>query len=395
MTTIIKNYKQKFLKKPAYLLFMGYKVISFYKYAVLENPKQLRDQLRRYCQQNAILGRILIGKEGLNGAVSGKKEQIELFKPFLKQNPLLTDLTFREQETENNSYHKLVVKVRNEICAFGAEVNVIKNKGKHLPPQQLKEWYEKNEDFVIVDARNDYEFDVGRFRNAVKLPIKNFREFPPAAKKLESLKDKKIVLYCTGGIRCEKASAYLKEQGFSEVFQVEGGIINYVHQCPNTYWEGGLFVFDDRLVSDVGTPITFCKHCEKDCEQYVNCHNLDCDKLFISCESCQKNMNKTCSETCKNAPRQRKINKKESKKVIGIVENYYPKAKVALVKTIEPFTIDTKISFYGKTTENVFQEITEMRDDQGREIESAEAEQYVTIPVKEKIRKNDKVVLCS
>lgn len=370
-----------------------YQVISFYQYVEIKAPEQFRDQLREYCQKNQILGRILVGKEGLNAAVSGKKEQIELFKQFLKQNPLLTDLTFREQETENNTYHKLVVKVRKEICAFGAEVNVVKNKGKHLPPQQLKEWYEKNEDFVIVDARNDYEFDVGRFRNAVKLPIKNFREFPEAAKQLEAVKDKKIVLYCTGGIRCEKASAYLKEQGFPQVYQIEGGIINYVNQYPNTYWEGGLFVFDDRLVSDVGLPITFCNHCEKDCEQYVNCHNLDCDTLTIMCENCQERMNKTCSEACKNAPRQRKINKKESKKVIGIVENYYPKAKAALIRTTEPLAINAKISFYGKTTENVFQEITKMRDDQGREIQSAEAEQYITIPVREKLRKNDKVVL--
>lgn len=373
---------------------MQYQVISFYKYAALENPELLRNQLREYCQNNQILGRILIGKEGINGAVSGEKEQIEPFKQFLKQNQLFSNLTFREQDCPQNAYHKLVVKVRNEICAFGAEVDVVKNKGKLLPPTELKEWYEKNEDFVIVDARNKYEFEVGRFKNAVNLNINNFRQFPKAAKQLESLKDKKIVLYCTGGIRCEKASAYLKKQGFPNVYQIEGGIINYVNQFPNTFWEGGLFVFDDRLVSDVGEPITFCKHCEKECEQYVNCHNLDCDKLTVLCPECQVKMNKTCSEECKNAPRQRKIRKSnENKKVIGIVENYYPKAKAALIKTKEPLTINTKISFYGKTTENVFQEIIKMRDDDGNEIETAEPKQYITIPVKEKIRKNDKVVL--
>ncbi len=373
---------------------MEYQTISFYQYVNLENPEQLRDQLREYCKEHAILGRILIGKEGLNGAVSGEKEQIEQFKQFLTQNPLFLKLTFREQETENNTYHKLVVKVRNEICAFAAEVDVAKNKGKHLPPKELKEWYEKNEDFVIVDARNEYEFEVGRFKNAVKLPIQNFREFPEAAKQLEAVKDKKIVLYCTGGIRCEKASAYLKEQGFPEVYQVEGGIINYVNQCPNTYWEGGLFVFDDRLVSEVGEPITFCRHCEKDCEQYVNCHNLDCDRLFIICDTCQKEMNKTCSEDCKNAPRQRKITRKKEERIIGIVENYYPKAKVALIKTTHSFNIYSNIAIYGKTTQNVVQEITEMRSDDGEEIPFAPGGSYVTIPINEKIRKNDKVVLC-
>ncbi|MBI2582185.1 rhodanese-related sulfurtransferase [Candidatus Woesearchaeota archaeon] len=373
---------------------MPYQVISFYRYAHLENPEQLRDQLRKYCQQNQILGRILIGKEGLNGAVCGEKISIEHFKHFLKQNSLFQDLTFREQDHPENAYHKLVVKVRNEICAFGAEVDVVKNKGEHLLPQQLKEWYEQNEDFVIIDARNDYEFEVGRFKNAIKLPIKHFREFPEAAKKLEPIKDKKIVLYCTGGIRCEKASAYLKEQGFTQVYQIEGGIINYVNQLPNTYWEGGLFVFDDRLVSDIGQAITSCTFCEKDCEQYINCHNLDCDKLFIICSGCQKNMNKTCSEECKNAPRQRRIKKNnEHKKVIGIVENYYPKSKVALIKTTDAINIYSKVTFTGKTTENVVQEITEMRDYEGQEIPFASSGMLVTIPIQEKIRKNDKVML--
>lgn len=374
---------------------MLYQVISFYKYVPLENPEQFRDQLREYCQKNQILGRILIGTEGLNGAVCGEKNIIDEFKLFLTGYPLFDDLTFREQEYKENTYHKLVIKVRKEICAFGAEVDVVKSKGQHLSPHQLKEWYEKDEEFVIVDARNDYEFNVGRFKNAIKLPIKNFREFPEQSiKQLKPVKDKKIVLYCTGGIRCEKASAYLREQGFPQVYQVEGGIINYVNQFPNAHWEGGLFVFDDRLVSDVGSPITFCKHCEKECEQYVNCHNLDCDKLFISCDQCQKSMNKTCSEQCKNAPRQRKIKKSTAnKKVVGIVENYYPKAKVALIKTTDTINIYTKISFAGKTTDNVVQEITEMRDNQGQEIPFASAEQYVTLPVEEKVRKNDKVLL--
>src|SRR3989344_434494 len=191
---------------------MQYQVISFYKYVHLEKPEQLRDQLREYCQNNLILGRILIGKEGLNGAVCGEKTEIEQFKQFLTGYSVFAVLTFREQDHTENTYHKLVVKVRNEICAFGAEVNVAKNKGIHLTPQQLKEWYEHNQDFVIVDARNEYEFDVGRFKNAIRLPIRNFRAFPEqAVKQLEPLKDKKIVLYCTGGIRCEKASAYLKE----------------------------------------------------------------------------------------------------------------------------------------------------------------------------------------
>lgn len=376
---------------------MDHKVISFYQYIEIQTPELLRNQLREYCRKQGLLGRILIGTEGINGAVSGEKEKIEGFKKYLTKNPLFQGLSFREQDYSEQAYHKLVVKVRNEICAFGAPVNVAKNKGKHLLPQQLKQWYEQKEDFVIVDARNDYEYEVGRFKNAVKLPIANFREFPEAAKQLQAVKEKKIVLYCTGGIRCEKASAYLKEQGFPQVYQVEGGIINYVNQFPHSgaenYWEGSLFVFDDRLVSDLGEAITSCKNCGKNCQQYVNCHNLDCDQLFISCAACQKQMIKTCSEECKNAPRQRKINKKSDHKVIGVVENYYPKARAALIKTTEVVAINTIVSFYGKTTENVSTKIAEMKDEQGNEIAMAEAEQYITIPITEKVRKNDKVLL--
>ncbi len=371
-----------------------YQVISFYQYATVADPEQLRDQIRIYCKKNNILGRILLGKEGLNGAVCGDLPDIQHFKTFLQENPLFANLTFREQQAEENAYHKLVVKVRQEICAFGAEVNVAKSKGLHLTPQQLQEWYDQDEDFVIVDARNDYEFEVGRFKKALSLSIQNFREFPQAAlKQLGPVKEKKIVLYCTGGIRCEKASAYLKEQGFPQVYQIEGGIINYVNQFSNAYWEGGLFVFDDRLVSDLGQAISSCSFCEKDCEQYLNCHNLDCDKLFIACEGCQKNMNKNCSEDCKNALRQRKIRSTKPAKVVGVVENYYSKAQIALIKTVEPLNIYSKISFQGKTTQNITQEITEMRTYDGEEITFAAAEQYITIPITEKVRKNDKVLL--
>ncbi|MEK6900044.1 MAG: rhodanese-related sulfurtransferase [Nanoarchaeota archaeon] len=371
---------------------MVYKVISFYRYITVQNPEHLRDQLREYCQKHGLFGRILVGKEGINGAVSGNIDVIQQFKEYLHSFPFLNALTFREQDVSHNSFHKLVVKVRKEICAFGAEVDVDKSKGEHLKPETLKRWYEDKEDFVIVDARNDYEFKVGRFRNALNLNINNFREFPKASKQLNTVRNKKIVLYCTGGIRCEKASAYLKEQGFPEVYQIDGGIINYVNQLPNTYWEGGLFVFDDRLVSDVADPITGCKFCGKESLQFLNCHNLDCDKLHIACEDCQQKMNKTCSQECKDAPKHRK-EIPQKREIIGIVKNYFPKARAALIKTNKTLTVNTKISFHGKTIQSSIYDISEMRDEKGNEIETASAEQFITIPITEKVRKNDKVLL--
>lgn len=281
-----------------------YQVITFYKYVNIPNSELLKEQLKEYCKENNIFGRILIACEGINGGVSGEKENIEKFKKMLKKNPLFTDITFREQEISSNSYHKLVIKVREEVCMFREKVDLSK-KGDYIDPRTLKEWYKKGKDFVIIDARNGYEYDVGHFKGAKKLPIEIFSEFPKEINKLNIDKNKEIVLYCTGGIRCEKASAFMKQKGYNNVYHIQGGIINYLQQVKNEEWEGGLFVFDDRIVSSLSDPITKCIHCGKKEMQYINCHNLDCDKLVICCKECGQKMNNTCSKECKEAKRHR------------------------------------------------------------------------------------------
>ena len=286
---------------------MSFATITFYKYTPIDTPENVRQYFRALCEHLGLTGRILIAAEGFNAAVSGKKENIEEFKKIITQQKIWGNLTFREQDVDTLAHHKLIVRVRKEIVYFGTTADLTKT-GIHLSPLELQQWHENKKDFVLVDARNEYEHKVGKFKNAVTLPIDNFREFPQVAvQQLQSYRDKKIVLYCTGGIRCEKASAYLKEQGFTQVYQIDGGIINYVNQFPHSYWEGGLFVFDDRIVSDAGEPITECAFCEAECAQYYNCHNLDCDTLFIACRECKEEMKTTCSEECKQAPRQRKI----------------------------------------------------------------------------------------
>ncbi|HLC51712.1 MAG TPA: rhodanese-related sulfurtransferase [Candidatus Nanoarchaeia archaeon] len=358
-----------------------FKVISFYRYAKIDDPQYLRFSLRSECQNLGLLGRVLIAKEGINGAVSGRIEKLEKFKLKLQQE--FPQLTFREQNSDKTTYHKLVVRVRDEICAFNSAVDV-KNAGNHLSPEKLKKLYDQQENFFIIDARNNYEYEVGRFKDAIRLPIKNFREFAKGAEILEPLKEKKIVLYCTGGIRCEKASAFLKEQGFKDVNQLDGGIINYVNQFPeNNHWEGGLFVFDDRLVSDTGEAITSCKFCNNESKQYVNCHNLNCDKLFIACEHCLLKNNYSCSESCQKSSQRRK-EIQEPKEIIGLVENYYPIAKVALVRLREKLNPHSKISIFGKTTKEFTQEVETIQNHENS---------LVTFSVKEKVRKNDKVAL--
>ena len=281
-----------------------FKVITFYKYTEIKNPRELMESLTKRCKSLNLMGRILIANEGINGGVCGKKEDIEKFKERFNERNELRGLSFREQDFEKQVYHKLVIRLREEVVAFNHKVN-LSNKGKDISPEELKELLDKKEDVVLLDARNDYEYKLGKFKDARTLKIKNFRELPNKINDIKDLKDKKIVMYCTGGIRCEKASAYLKENGFKDVNKLKGGIIEFIHKYPKTYFEGGLFVFDDRIVSQAGDPITKCKHCNKECDVLINCHNLDCDKLHISCEDCQSKMNSCCSEECVNAERHR------------------------------------------------------------------------------------------
>lgn len=288
---------------------MDYKTTTFYRYVRINNPEELKGYLKGLCEALGLLGRILVGREGINAGISGRKEDVDKFKETIEKKREFSKMTYREQEVSKNSYHKLVVKVRNEIVALGKDVDIGK-KGQHISPKKLKKWMDRGEDLVILDARNDYEAKIGKFKDAIVLPIKTFREFPEQAEKvLADKKDKKIVMYCTGGIRCEKSSAALKEKGFNNVFQLQGGIINYVNQFPNTHYKGKLFVFDDRLSGDVKSKevLTNCEICGESSDCYIDCHNLDCDKLTIECPSCQEKMNRTCSIECMNAPRQRKM----------------------------------------------------------------------------------------
>ena len=285
---------------------MEYKTITFYKFVNIPSPEELIGYFRGLCEALDLKGRILIGSEGINAGVSGKADGVETFKRKVHENRSFKNLTFREHPVKENSYHKLVVKIRNEIITLGVEVDMAKT-AEHISPETLKKWLDKNEDFVILDARNNYEAEIGKFKNSIALPIKNFSEFPKALQSISDLKDKKIVTYCTGGIRCEKATALMKSKGFKQVFQLEGGIINYVNKFPGKDFEGDVFVFDDRLNESTGSDSKpgQCKICTAPCNDYTDCYNLDCDKLFICCPTCKLEMNNTCSKECKNADRMR------------------------------------------------------------------------------------------
>ncbi|MDP3966302.1 MAG: rhodanese-related sulfurtransferase [archaeon] len=278
-------------------------VILFYKFVKISDPEKFVKEHLKFCKKLGLLGRVLVSKEGINGTVSGTKEKIEKYKDNLKKDEMFSDIVFKENSIIEMPFTKMKVKKRGEIVTFGEEVN-LENTGEHIHPKILKRMYENEkpgEDFIILDARNDYEYKVGKFKDAIHLNIKNFREFPKALEKIEHLKNKRIVTYCTGGIRCEKASAYMKENGFKNVMQLKDGIINYGKNFPDTYWEGKCFVFDKRLVSEInskGDTISNCEVCTKPCDLCRNCRNLNCDRLFISCLNCQKELNGCCSKDC-------------------------------------------------------------------------------------------------
>lgn len=297
------------------------RVILFYKFVGMGDPESFVRKHLKYCKNLGILGRVLFSEEGINGSVSGTRSQIEEYKSHLENDSRFKGIVFKEDPVIEHPFTKMKVKVRKEIVTFGKKINLSKT-GEHIQPEDLKKLYDSGEEFIVLDTRNDYEYKVGKFKNAIHLDIKNFRDFPEALKKIEEHKDKKIVAYCTGGIRCEKATAYMKEKGFKNVMQLNDGILNFGKQFPDTYWEGKCFVFDKRLVQGLNSgddTIAKCSVCGTPSDLCRNCRNLNCDKLIVECLECQKKLNGCCSIQCLNEFREQcreKALRKQGRKLV-------------------------------------------------------------------------------
>jgi len=277
----------------------------------IENPGEIVGEHLQWCLSNDIKGRVFFANEGVNGTVSATAENIEKYKEHLTGFPGLDDIWFKENKSDEHAFKKMHVRLKKEIVHSALSGTSLENGGKRIVPAQLKQFYDSGKDFIIVDARNWYESKIGRFKNAVTPPMKNFREWKKAVDELKQYKDKTIVTYCTGGIRCEKASAYMIEQGFEDVYQLDGGIFNFIEQFPDTYWEGGMFVFDERRVVTTNTKdelkhIASCYYCGEKTSYYINCHNQDCDKLFVCCHKCKIKYEYCCSDECRNSTNKRK-----------------------------------------------------------------------------------------
>lgn len=228
-----------------------YRNSLFYQYRTVPDPKALRQELKALCQELELLGKIIVSEEGINGNVSGTMIATTECMYALRNH--FPGIDFINGLSDAHTFTRLVLQVKQEIVSFKHKVN-LENKAPYITPRELKELLDNNEDVVLVDARNAYESELGSFAGAIKPDIQVFKEFTQVAQDLVDVKDKPIVTFCTGGIRCEKASAYLREQGFSNVRQLHGGILTYGKECGDAHWEGKCFVFDERLAVAMDDP---------------------------------------------------------------------------------------------------------------------------------------------
>ena len=282
--------------------------ISFYQYARIKDPKAFRDELFLVWDTMEVLGRIYVAHEGINAQLSLPAENFEKFKDHLDSISFLKEVRLNiAVEQDNFSFLKLKVKVRDKIVADGLNDDTfdVTDKGVHLDAKGFNQILD-DPNTVVVDMRNHYESEIGHFRNAVTPDVDTFRDSLPIIEDdlKEHKDDKNLVMYCTGGIRCEKASAYYKHKGFKNVFQLEGGIINYFRQVNEEGLEnkfiGKNFVFDQRRAERISDDvIAQCHQCGKPCDTHVNCANDGCHLLFIQCEECAARMDACCSDQCK------------------------------------------------------------------------------------------------
>lgn len=271
---------------------MDYRVLLYYNYTKIENPEQFAKEHLALCKSLGLKGRILVAEEGINGTASGTIEATQQYMDWMHNDERFKDTWFKIDESEGHAFRKMFVRPRKELVALNLEEDVdpLRLTGEYLDPKAFKEAL-LDEDTIVLDARNDYEYDLGHFRGAIRPDIRNFRELPEWIREnKEKFMDKKVVTYCTGGIRCEKFSGWLLREGVENVAQLHGGIATYGKdpEVKGEMWDGKMYVFDDRISVEInqvdkqivgkdwfdGTP----------CERYINCGNPSCNRQIITSE---------------------------------------------------------------------------------------------------------------
>ena len=308
MAVLHNRVSQAELKKRLYEETEKRTTISFYQYFPIAEPKQFRDDMYKAMNALKVFGRIYVAHEGINAQLSVPESNLQVLKDYLYSIEPLNGLRLNiAVDDDGKSFWVLKIKVRDKIVADGITDPAfsMENKGKYVNAVQMNKLLQQ-EDTIVIDMRNHYEYEVGHFVRVMEIPSDTFREqLPMAVDMMKNKKDKNIIMYCTGGIRCEKASAYMLHHGFNKVFHLEGGIINYAKQAKENGLEskfiGKNFVFDDRLGERITDDIIArCHQCGKPADTHTNCKNDGCHLLFIQCDDCAAKYDGCCSAECQN-----------------------------------------------------------------------------------------------
>lgn len=308
-----------------------YRVLLYYCFTPIGNKEKFKEEHHLFCIQKGLLGRVIVADEGINGTVCGTPEACQAYMDLLKNDTRFEgfkDIDFKIDASETNTFSKINVRLKKEIVNAGIpHIKPYHGTGTHLSPQEFKNLKDQ-EDVIILDVRSDYEHNIGRFKNAITLDMENFREFPEKVKELEKYKDKKVLTYCTGGIKCEKASALLLKEGFKDVYQLHGGIIKYGKEAGGEDFEGKCYVFDERVAVDVNevnpTLVSLCYVCTERSDYIVNCANPKCNRHTTICKTCLEKMDGACSDECKEHPEKRQYKPEEKGMYKKTLNGYNP-----------------------------------------------------------------------
>jgi UPF0176 protein len=296
-----------------------YWVLAYYHFVELNAPEEVTLH-KTFFEGRNVSGRIYVSAEGINGQMSGYEEDAIAYMQWMRSREEFKNMEFKVHKHHENAFPRMTIKLKKQLVAIDEKVDLSK-RGKSLSPKEWKEMLEKNE-AILIDVRNSYETKVGHFKNAICPDLETFREFPKFARDLKKQydpKSAKIMMYCTGGIRCELYSALMKEEGFENIYQLDGGVIKYGLEEGEDHWLGKLFVFDDRLTIPISdnensTIIGSCVHCGQLSETYYNCANMDCNELFIACKNCLDEYKGCCQQGCTCAERLRAYHKDNTHK---------------------------------------------------------------------------------
>ncbi|GFN31690.1 oxygen-dependent tRNA uridine(34) hydroxylase TrhO [Paenibacillus xylaniclasticus] len=287
---------------------LPFQVLLYYKFVPIPDPEQFTAEHLTFCKELGLKGRILIASEGINGTVSGTIEQTEAYMRHMHSNPLFADMVFKIDEAEDHTFRKMFVRHKKELVTLRYEKELDPNKvsGKRLSPVEFHEMLQRD-DVIILDGRSDYEFDLGHFRGAIRPNLATFKEFPEWIRNNmnEEYRDRPILTYCTGGIRCEKLTGVLINEGFPNVYQLDGGIVTYGKDpvVKGHLWDGKCYVFDERISvpinrTDEQVVVGKCYHCGGPAETYINCADDTCHRQHLVCEACDDIHHGYCSAEC-------------------------------------------------------------------------------------------------